>query len=360
MKRNAKSTVVLVALLALFVGCLWLLLTERIGRPERHTADSCDGVEPALNLRKNTAAPKISDGNSPPVNTSRQPSIGIGEPPVLGDPPTEAVVDVQLADGSQLPRGRVRLVTIGYVTEVIEDYEGQPLKFGPFAQGCALEIIVGHDLVEYEDCPTFSFTAKEVASGKTLKCVVPLASEPQSALDIDLSLYSPALRLKVSVVCALGGVFSKECVGGEIYKTPLTQADWVLQVKIDGDAKWRSGDIRLIAGQRVYVRPAPEEPGAVRFKVCNTQGELVGVALVTCESAAMAQYKKLLTLPAGTSVSGEYALSGTDGIVKLGGLRSGDYGLLVYADGYEPKSVYGVFVSGKETDLGTIVLDKKK
>lgn len=361
MKCDAKSNVLLVAVIALVLLCLWFLLAGEIGQSAKNGADSASRVDRSSKREAKGSSPipqpvgrPVEKANNDNDNGPRK------ESPLPEEPPTEAMLDVRLADGAPLPHGRVRLVTVGYFSEVVRVYDGQPVRLGPFAGGCNLEVIVGHDLPEYERYPKFSFAAKDVASNKVLKCIIPLATEPQSALDIDLSCFPPALRLKVSVDCALGGVFSKECVGGELYKTPLTQADWVLQVKIDGDAKWRSGDIKLIAGQRVYVRPALEEPASVRFKITNAQGESVSAALVTCESTAMAQYKRLITLPAGTSVTGEYALSGADGVAKLGGLRSGDYGLLVYAEGYEPKSVYGAFVSGKETDLGTIVLDKKQ
>lgn len=351
----------LLAVLALAFVSLWFLVTGGIDQPAITAADSESQAGSISNRRSGETAP---DFPAPPRQSEKanaEHSNATSEDPTAPDnPPTEATVDIRLADGAQLPQGRVRLVTVGYATEVTKTYDGKPLILGPFAQGCGVEIVVGHDLPEYERYPSFSFTAKDVSSMKLLKCVIPLATEPQSALDIDLSYYSPTMHLKVSVDCALGGVFSKTCVGGEIYKTPLTQADWVLQVKIDGDAKWRSGDIKLVAGQRVYVRPFPEEPAAVRFKVTNARGEIIPAALVTCESTAMAQHQKLLALPAGSSVSGEYALSGADGVVKLGGLRSGDYGLLVYAEGYEPKSVYGLFVAGKEADFGTIVLDPKR
>ncbi len=192
----------------------------------------------------------------------------------------------------------------------------------------------------------------QLRDGATISLVIPVATRKQPSAKIVFKGDFTALYDASVLVKPLAQAYVADQVQLKArQETTLLQPGEYRLILAGSKSGWESEVITLEAGESRTINLPIQPPASARVTVLNERGEPISGAVLCRHDHRYADF------PA-SAIPNWVAVSDSEGVAQLGGCGEGQVKLRVEAEGFESESISATLISGGNTDLGMVRLQR--
>lgn len=372
MSNRSKSRGYIALLLVLmavgFAGMWWLIpgsvdqapvvIVERADPHEQEDTPTLaeQRSDPTLEERSGTG-PETGPAPSSPESAESAEKVETG-----GSEARSTIVDlriyVEFEDGK--PYVGILLLDTQEIPQRLQITANQPLVVPGVDVAREIGIAVFHNRVGFDAwAESYKFAAKRLQENPVARIVIPVASEPNCGILVDLARFPEDAYIELYIRDESGGTWGSDNMtkGGGTFTSQVLEVGEKFRVVIGGDYAWQSPLFEMTASETRRVVPEPLATASVSLTISGVDGNAPDRAYMSVDSTQYADFRAPYS--AGRSYAGN-ATPDESGFMEMKGLAPGAHTLVIEALGCEVKRIPIVLSAGETKKMGTFSLSKAK